>query len=536
MLAAVAALVVIFTGIPMAASATGPTGSITGHAYYDIDGTEVSPTGGIAFATNLAGGAQYSADLIGGVYDITGLPAGDYVVEMRFATAGECDDCAWSMWAGDTPHRSQAEVVTVGSGVTTVDITSYEGGGISGNIADASDGFLDGLLAEALLKDPGTGEIGSWITSAETDASGDYWLRGLPDGEYLVRFGPAEYTLTGADYWNNTDWIAAAQMVTVSGGAVVESIDGTVGDEYVYIDRYSGADRFAMAVGISEEFDAGVDIVFVVNGLNYPDALSAGPVAARFGGPILLVTPSGIPAVVAAELERLDPETIVVVGGVNSVGTAVYDQLAGYANEIDRVAGATRFDASLNLVGAAYGGSGAETVYIATGNNFPDALAAGSAASKQNAPMLLVNGHSTAVDAATAEVLEGLGTSRIVVVGGPASVTPAFVASLSAVSGVSEVVRRSGADRFEAAAGVNRAAFPAADTVFLATGMNFPDALAGGPLAGAWQAPIYLVQRDCVPWSVLDEIVRLQPREIKVLGGPNSVSDLVMDFTPCGTV
>ncbi|TPW92667.1 hypothetical protein FJ656_35200, partial [Schumannella luteola] len=339
--------------------------------------------------------------------------------------------------------------------------------------------------------------------------------------------------LAGAEYWNDADWIVDSELVTVSDEATpVTGIDGTVGDAGVYSSRFSGADRFQMAVGISQLYSPGIDVVFVTNGLNFPDALSAGPLGAAYGGPILLVTPTSVPSSVATELARLQPANIVVVGGVNSVSPAVFSQLAGYTDNISRVDGADRFAASRNLVSTGFDTS--DTVYIATGHNFPDALAAGAAAAFEHAPVVLVDGHATSVDAATAQLLAQLETKRIIVVGGPASVTPGLVASLSGLPGVGEVVRRSGSDRFEAAASLNQATFPVADTVMLATGLNFPDALAGGPLAGGWQAPIYLVQRDCVPMSVISEIVRLQPHEIDVLGGPNSVSDAVMTLTPCG--
>ncbi len=91
-----------------------------------------------------------------------------------------------------------------------------------------------------------------------------------------------------------------------------------------------------------------------------------------------------------------------------------------------------------------------------------------------------------------------------------------------------DVARWSGADRYATAAAVSAAAFPGgADVVFVATGANFPDALAGGPAGGALGGPILLTGKDSVPAATLAEIVRLGPQRIVILGGSAAVSEAV---------
>uniref|UniRef100_UPI00047D0727 cell wall-binding repeat-containing protein n=1 Tax=Agromyces subbeticus TaxID=293890 RepID=UPI00047D0727 len=80
----------------------------------------------------------------------------------------------------------------------------------------------------------------------------------------------------------------------------------------------------------AESYAPGVDVVFVANGLNFPDALAGAPVAGAQGGPLLLVADSMIPAVVAAELDRLDPKRIVVLGGAGVVHESVVQELADF--------------------------------------------------------------------------------------------------------------------------------------------------------------------------------------------------------------
>ena len=91
------------------------------------------------------------------------------------------------------------------------------------------------------------------------------------------------------------------------------------------------------------------------------------------------------------------------------------------------------------------------------------------------------------------------------------------------------VQRLWGADRFATAAAVSQAAYPGGATnVMVATGRNFPDALAGSAAAGNLAMPVLLVETDSIPASTLSEIDRLNPQKIYVLGGAAVVSDAVL--------
>jgi glucose/arabinose dehydrogenase len=90
------------------------------------------------------------------------------------------------------------------------------------------------------------------------------------------------------------------------------------------------------------------------------------------------------------------------------------------------------------------------------------------------------------------------------------------------------VARLSGADRYATAAAVSAATFaPGVRAVLVATGDNYPDALAGAGAAHAWGAPVLLVRHGSIPAAVAVELDRLNPGQIFVLGGPSVVSDAV---------
>lgn len=86
--------------------------------------------------------------------------------------------------------------------------------------------------------------------------------------------------------------------------------------------------------------------------------------------------------------------------------------------------------------------------------------------------------------------------------------------------------RISGSDRYETAIQVSRAGwgYKSTDHVVLVIGDNYPDALAGAPLAKKLNAPILLVRRDAVPASVMSEIGRLGAKNATILGGEGVIS------------
>ncbi|SDY83559.1 cell wall-binding repeat-containing protein [Herbiconiux ginsengi] len=300
------------------------------------------------------------------------------------------------------------------------------------------------------------------------------------------------------------------------------------------VDRIQGANRFDVAVNIANQaYPTTAPVVYVATGLNYPDALSAGPAAVKQGGPLLLVLPDSVPQNVADKIASLDPDRVVIVGGPVSVNSSVEKTLKNLVPEasVERISGADRYEASRNVVESAFA-TGSAHAYTATGANFPDALSAGGAAGSKGEPVTLVYGPAPAADSATISMFTTLGTNSLTVVGGTNSVSTGLENSLR--TGIPATVNRvAGADRFQASINLNRSAFTSATTVYLATGLNFPDALAGGVLAGKTDGPLYVVPGDCVPRGVLADVATLGATKVTLLGGPNSLSPAVQNLVAC---
>ena len=291
------------------------------------------------------------------------------------------------------------------------------------------------------------------------------------------------------------------------------------------VPRVFGPTRFETSAAVSASaFGAGVPVAYVATGMAYPDALAGGPAARAGGGPLLITEPGRLSAATAAELTRLRPGRIVVLGGTGAVSSTVMSALAKYtAGGVTRIAGADRFATAAAISKASFP-SGSKLVYVATGENYADALSAGAVAARAKAPILLVR--AGAVPAPTATELARLNPDRIVIMGGTGAISAGVAAQLAAHG---SVTRMAGADRYTTAVALSRATFAdnSVGTVYVATGRSFPDGLSAGPVAGLRGGPLLLVPGTSLPSAVAAELRRLDPTSIVIVGGPGVVADTV---------
>jgi putative cell wall-binding protein len=297
---------------------------------------------------------------------------------------------------------------------------------------------------------------------------------------------------------------------------------GTVGEAHV--ERWGGADRYAVSALVSEQWAPGVPVAYVTSGQKFPDALTGGALAGFKGAPLLLVEEQGVPAFTAAALDRLRPARIVVLGGPATVAPQVETALAAYAtantaDEVTRLFGIDRYEAAEAIAGQF--GTNVPVAYIAKGTDFPDALAGGPRAALEGGPVLLTS--PDALPVPTREALLAAAPARIVILGGTDSVTQGVAAELAAYT-QGTVTRHDGTDRYDVAALIAGQYTPPAPVVFIATGEKFPDALSAGPAAARWGGPIMLTQFGELPARTVQELERLNPARIVILGGPLSVS------------
>jgi putative cell wall-binding protein len=263
----------------------------------------------------------------------------------------------------------------------------------------------------------------------------------------------------------------------------------------------------------------------IVTGENFPDALAASSLAGARGCPVVLCPSDELTDEVKGVLENLRVSSAYVVGGESSVGPEVADGLAAQEIEVTRVFGQDRYATSVEAAKEAREvDSASDTLIICTGEAFADSLSISPYSWRTVSPILLArDGVLTDDEVAFVEGAEGI--KRILIIGGDAAVSEEVASQLG--DGF-EYVRLEGQDCYDTSAAVAEWACEETfswSTPGLATGENFPDALAGSALMGSSEAPLLLVSEDSdVAKKTIGEH-RDEVTHLMVLGGEASVSE-----------
>jgi putative cell wall-binding protein/glucose/arabinose dehydrogenase len=319
-----------------------------------------------------------------------------------------------------------------------------------------------------------------------------------------------------------------AFVAAALGAAVLAAAVGPV-DAAPTVSRVAGGDRFATASALSAgTFVPGVPTAVLASGDAFPDALAAAPVAEAGSGPVLLTRQASLPDSTAAELDRLNPARILIAGGPEAVSPAVQEAARRYSNQIVRIAGSDRFATAAGLSSNTFS-PGVAVAFVANGGGFADALAAGSVAAALGGPVLLATRDT--LPSITATELDRLNPARILVLGGFDVISPAVEEATRRYSDVTG--RVAGPDRFGTAAAVADLMTSRGDTVYLASGRGFADALAAGAVGGRTRSPVLLVEPSCVPDPTAATITRYNPARLIILGGTQAVSPDVETLMPC---
>ncbi len=300
----------------------------------------------------------------------------------------------------------------------------------------------------------------------------------------------------------------------------------------------AGTTRIETAVEASKLGFSSSEYVVVATALSFPDALGGSALAGALDAPILLTYTDVLPDAVKAEIARLGATKVIVLGGDGAVSPGVYaalDALPGVTAE--RIAGATRYTTAEKIaertiaeMGVAFDG----TAFVATGASFPDALGASPLAAAKGWPIYLLAPQTSTHDALVA-AMEADGVSRVLVLGGTGVVPASFESKLEAAFTDTRVDRLAGSDRYTTALAVARYGAASAglawDHLAVATGADFPDALAGGALQGADRSVMLLAAPTGLNAEVRAELTaqKASITEVRFLGGTGAVPQTIRD-------
>ncbi len=292
----------------------------------------------------------------------------------------------------------------------------------------------------------------------------------------------------------------------------------------VALERYSGVDRYKTAIQIADALKEELNIskfdsIIVASGSDYPDALAGSYLAKVKKAPILLVNNSSEKEITAYISENLKRNGNVYILGGTGVVSEDFEKGLKTFTDVSRLAGSNRYETNIEILEEA-GVPEGESLLICSGGTYADSLSA-SAVGK---PILLVG---TQLTDAHEEYLDILGSEHGYIIGGTGAVSSEVENSLGF-----ETDRIAGYNRFETSELVADEFFDySTSNVTLAYGLNFPDGLAGGPLAMAKGGPLLLATNNTANVEVLKVFTQLADLKTAViLGGPTLVSNEMAEF------
>lgn len=315
----------------------------------------------------------------------------------------------------------------------------------------------------------------------------------------------------------------AAKAAPISGGGGGNgdsSTNNPVPNPEVQATRLYGKSRMDTAVAISKAGWTTSDSVILANAYNFPDAMAGTTFAYSKKAPILLTAKDSIDDATMNEIARLKAKNIYILGGSGVISDDILDNLKSNNYNVQRIFGSDRYKTAVEI--GKY--IKTDTVVIATGDNFPDALAIGPYAASHGYPILFTSKDSLNED--TKLALESLHTQKAIIVGGRGVVSQSVEEKIKGMN--IDVERLGGDNRYLTALEIIKK-FTVGTTVkgiTIATGENFPDALTGGPFAAQNGYPIFLTGSDDMNLEVLEFIKDLKLSDnVYILGGSDVVSD-----------
>lgn len=308
-----------------------------------------------------------------------------------------------------------------------------------------------------------------------------------------------------------------------------------MGKEGIPTERLAGGNRYATAAAISQKGWTTADCVILTSGENFPDALAGTVLASVKNAPILLSERKELSKETQAEIARLKAKKIFILGGTSVIAQEAEDRLAKDYS-VTRISGSDRYETAVKLgkiVLQEAGVKTVDTVILATGANYPDALAIAPYAGNHTIPVLFTNGQT--FNKNVIDTLQEWKTQKVLLAGGTGVISTEVENILKEEMKLT-VTRLSGKDRYLTSLAIaeyfekykqegTSSETSALIKASLATGENFPDALAGAALAAKEKMPLLLAKKDGVSTEILYYLKAKSLEKLYVYGGEGVITD-----------
>ncbi|HHY26985.1 MAG TPA: cell wall-binding protein [Desulfitobacterium dehalogenans] len=281
---------------------------------------------------------------------------------------------------------------------------------------------------------------------------------------------------------------SAVITAIASDGSSSATCNVTVTETGINATRLGGANRYETSVQISKEgWPTGSTYAVLATGNNYPDALSAAPLAQKYNAPILL-TDKTLPQVTLNEITRLKPAQIFICGGTGAISKAIENQLNTMGIITKRLEGKDRYETSVSIA-KELGTTSGELVLV-NGYEWSDALSVSPIAAKKGIPILLTD--KSVFPDSIKTFVNSNSFYKTYVLGGTDLISNQVKDQLPGSE------RIGGNNLYERNINILKAFESDLDlsTICIATGSAFPDALSGSALAANLSTAIVLVDNS----------------------------------------
>ncbi|WP_407312626.1 N-acetylmuramoyl-L-alanine amidase [Desulfosporosinus sp. SB140] len=258
-------------------------------------------------------------------------------------------------------------------------------------------------------------------------------------------------------------------------------------------ERIAGQDSVETALKISQKGWDSAQTVILCESSDYPDSIAATPYAVSLNAPILLTSGESLDSRVVQELQRLKPQKVILLGGAACLKPSLEKGLEQLSLNWERIGGTDRYETSVLLAKRLT----SDSLIVANGDNFPDALSAATYAGIKQIPIVLT---STTLPDSVLKYLNETMPKHITIIGGEVVVPSQELTT----NNFTIETRLGGQDRYETNAAVvsNMKDIYQSTDLFIASGITFPDAVAGTVLASKSKAPLLLTEQKDIPPSI----------------------------------
>ncbi|KZL94129.1 cell wall-binding repeat-containing protein [Clostridium magnum] len=279
--------------------------------------------------------------------------------------------------------------------------------------------------------------------------------------------------------------------------------------------RYNGVNRYETAAKVSQDgWQEDTDYAVIVNGENFPDAMSAAPLAKKYEAPILLTDKDLLSPYTSVEINRLNVKNIFIIGGKGVVSQSIEDALKARGMKVTRLGGVDRYETGI-LVAQKLGKP--SQIAVVNGADFHDGMSIASIAALKGMPIILT-GVNTIPDSVKKYLKANSKIEQAYVIGGKAQISDSVMSFIPNAKRVGE-----GSVYERNAAIIN--AFQneiSTGTIFVASAKDFPDSLVASSIAPKTASPILYV--DSPMAQATEDLLKSKiVKNIKILGGTGVV-------------